>query len=577
MKESTRLFGFLIILYLIVFLLSLISKFTLNSIFDDAYMFIRYADNIIKSGSITWNHSGEATYGPSSLLYLAVITPFRFLFPNNPSLTVVLSSMSCGFLFIFLSIILIVRLTICSINNKNLIFIFLAVSLMAHHAEYYLSQHFITGMDTTFILSFVTFYIILNKRFELSPSRRNAILVGLGGGMAFAARPDLLIYSFSIPIMIWIFSTNQRVKQNALLILGISFTVVAAQILLAKLFLNSPLPLSFYAKGMKRYGENIYHVYHNAPRQFLTEYVSSYFLIFLIIGIDIFSNPLQYWKKSSPLEKGLLFATAIFISYYLFFVLQVMGFLQRFYYPTLPVIIFLASQSFIRVSDKIRLFFLNLKSKLPQMKTLVSRQRLIIFTLIILSIPAISVAVSISDTIYKRGLNSVNLFAIYNRCNDFDDKGWFGLREFSFLPNNLVIATTEVGCPGAMNPGKTIVDMAGLNETSIAHNGFSTELLFKKYQPDVIYMPHPDYTRMTKKLKNSRYFRNNYEYTPAHKLRAALGLALFKKSQYFASIKQIIENKMLQNRDEKFYFDLPRYCFSYKEWPKQIKLMQNRH
>lgn len=576
MKESTRLFKVLIVLYLIVFLLSLLSKFTLTSIFDDAYMFIRYADNLIKSGSIAWNQSGETTYGPSSLLFLIVITFFRFLLPNNPSLTVVLSSFSCGFIFLFL-LALLFHFIKSKENTRYPLFIFLAVSLFTHHADYYLTQHFLTGMDTTFILSFITFYIILNKSYELSPSRLKVVLIGLWGGLAFSARPDLLIYSVCIPVATGLFATESLAKKKSATILVITLTVVATQIFLAKIFLNSPLPLSFYAKGMKKYGENIYQVYHNAPRQFLTEYIKSYSLLFFIIGLDISTNPLQYWKKSTSLEKGSLFATVIFIGYYLFFVLQVMGFLQRFYYPTLPFIIFMASQSFVRVSEKINLFIINLKAKLPQIEPSRYRHFLLIFISLILSIPAISAIKSLSDPILQtRWLDSVNIFKIYNRCNDFDDKVWFGLKEFSTLPNNLVIATTEVGCPGAMNPKKTIVDMAGLNETSISHNGFSTEIFFEKYQPDIIYMPHPDYTRMTKKLKNNRYFLDNYEYISAHELRAALDLALLKDSEYYVLIKHIIENKMELNRDKKFYFDLPRYCFSYNEWLAQIKLRQNR-
>ena len=46
---------------------------------DDAYMFTRYADNLLATGKATWNPGGEPTYGLTSVLYLAVVVPFHLL------------------------------------------------------------------------------------------------------------------------------------------------------------------------------------------------------------------------------------------------------------------------------------------------------------------------------------------------------------------------------------------------------------------------------------------------------------------------------------------------------------------
>jgi len=48
-------------------------------LWDDAYMFSRYAHNILNNGAIAWNPDGVPTYGATSLLYLAVVTFFTAL------------------------------------------------------------------------------------------------------------------------------------------------------------------------------------------------------------------------------------------------------------------------------------------------------------------------------------------------------------------------------------------------------------------------------------------------------------------------------------------------------------------
>ena len=53
----------------------------------------------------------------------------------------------------------------------------------------------------------------------------------------------------------------------------------------------------------------------------------------------------------------------------------------------------------------------------------------------------------------------------------------------------LSIATTEVGLPSVAHPGKRVYDIAGLNETAIAHGGFSAPRLLDELRPDVIYLP----------------------------------------------------------------------------------------
>ena len=118
---------------------------------------------------------------------------------------------------------------------------------------------------------------------------------------------------------------------------------------------------------------------------------------------------------------------------------------------------------------------------------------------------------------------------------------WFGLDGFSRLPDDLVLATTEIGLPAAMNPRKTIVDLSGLNETAFAHHGFSADHLFQTYCPDLIYLPHPHYTRIIEQIINSPFFIQYYEHFPALELGTEMGVALWRGSRYYPEMRAVLD------------------------------------
>jgi hypothetical protein len=92
-----------------------------------------------------------------------------------------------------------------------------------------------------------------------------------------------------------------------------------------------------------------------------------------------------------------------------------------------------------------------------------------------------------------------------------------------------------------MNPHKIIIDLAGLNETQIAHDGFHSDKFFANYQPDLIYLPHPDYQDMIAKIEKSVYFKSNYDYYPASIISAKLGIAIKINSPFYPKMKNLIE------------------------------------
>ena len=50
---------------------------------DDAYMFLRYADNILAGNGFAWNPDGPRTYGCTSIAHAFLVAGARALFPDS--------------------------------------------------------------------------------------------------------------------------------------------------------------------------------------------------------------------------------------------------------------------------------------------------------------------------------------------------------------------------------------------------------------------------------------------------------------------------------------------------------------
>jgi hypothetical protein len=77
------------------------------------------------------------------------------------------------------------------------------------------------------------------------------------------------------------------------------------------------------------------------------------------------------------------------------------------------------------------------------------------------------------------------------------------------LPAGAKVATTEVGYIGAAAPQVDVIDMAGLNDTYIATHGFTPEDFLAR-RPDLIWLPHTDYTYQRGILLTDRSLFRDY-------------------------------------------------------------------
>ena len=115
---------------------------------------------------------------------------------------------------------------------------------------------------------------------------------------------------------------------------------------------------------------------------------------------------------------------------------------------------------------------------------------------------------------------------------------WYRLDRFVSLPDDLVIATTEVGLPGVLAPRKTIVDLAGLNDSQFA-GIFLDRAPVRTLSPDLLYMPHPNYVEMNRAIEE-RLDAEGYDFYTARELDVDFGLAIRRDSRHYDAMRRIV-------------------------------------
>ncbi len=484
---------------------------------DDAFIVTRYAHHLLNEGVLAWNPGGDPSYGLTSLLFLIVVAPVYAL-SHDPVLSGLVSSVFSGAIFLALLFWLIwveTRQTVCLVWAAFL----LAVAVPS------LTVHFNSGMDTTFAMAGLTLWLILFLRFQHNPSSRMAAyLTGIWGGLMFMIRPDALV--FVIAGLITIGLTDKEARRLAVESLCAVAAVLGLSVIGAWWYFDSLLPLPFSAKSLGLYGEAFEEVYRLRPYKEFSKFCYDLRYALGIFALEVILYRRAWLSWARPGEKGLIFGLLAFIGYHLFFVTPIMGSEARFFYPCLPVVIWLSVRSLSRCLDR-----------LPPSLRLSLWWRLLATAMILYAaVPALE---SVLER--QRLWQKLNLRSVVSPVHQFEMFAgfWPGLDELSALPNDLVIATTEVGLPGALNPEKVIVDMAGLNETAIAHRGFSADWLFENYLPDWIYLPHPHYVEMISEIEGHPFFQNSYDYLPGKKMGTEMGVALLKASPYFGEMNRI--------------------------------------
>lgn len=512
--------------------LNVASQLSAYQVQDDAYIYERYADNILRHGRASWDPVGAPAYGATSHLYLLVVMPLRALLPHSPALAIGLASLVSGIAALIGLAILCTRGVGATASERPWLFLFIAVPLAG--ASERLAAHMTNGMDTMMGVAALTLLLLLWTEQQRAPTRARAWMIGVWGALCYASRPDLALYALAIPASVAWFSSGSA-RKLALGALVISAAGIAAELAWANWYYGTPFPLSFYVKSLhSSFGAEFRKVYAGVPLAQLQAYALSYWPLLAVIAVDCAFHFRRFISGGGGLRAGVAVATLLYVSYYLFGVVQVVAFHQRFYYPTLPALCLLASWSAVDLSRELKLDVIGGLLRIPKPALAL----VALCALRILAPPVLASVDVVRDELSRDHFANFDLLERYRRVSS---RFWFALDRFSTLPDDLVIATTEVGHPSAMNPDKNIVDLVGLNEAEFAQHGFSTAHLFGAYRPDVFYMPHPHYTAMNAAIRSQPEFISGYEVFSAEDLDAAMGVALRRDSRYYAQLRKMLD------------------------------------
>ncbi|MEO6709538.1 MAG: hypothetical protein ABIP42_08160, partial [Planctomycetota bacterium] len=358
----------------------------------------------------------------------------------------------------------------------------------------------------------------------------------LAAWLAFAARPDLGLYSLGIPLCLFVLAPRGNRRESARVFAG-ALVLVAATLAWAWWYFGVPVPLSFYIKSLATsFGEPFLARHTPEAREQFIRFLIDYSPLWAFAVLDLPSRWKARHEGTNSLWLAVFAATLLHWMYYRFAVLQVVSSYQRFYYPTLPALFFLGATSLSRLLaiGRARAG----KSKLSTALAL----------LCILACAAVSVRALRSSTFMWKSAAANHQLARFDLDGRYGTprarEMWRALDGFTGLGDELVLATTEVGLLAALNPRKQVIDLVGLNENRFARYGFDAHRLCAELRPDVLYLPHPDYTAMIAQIAADPTFLSDYDYCFPSLERdegnVRLGLALRRDSPSFTRLKEIV-------------------------------------
>jgi hypothetical protein len=495
-------------------LLLVVVSLARNDDWDDAFMFIRYADHWIESRTMAWNLGEGPAYGLTSPAYLLVVIPLRFMLRGNAVLTGIVASALCSLVACLFFVMLVNKLS-ATPRAKVLVILTVIVALLLMPGRNDLVSHFVSGMDTMFAIAFVTVFLLAVKWQDSVGSLRVALCVGAIGGCAFLVRPDLLILTGSPPIGLFLLQSQRGARARAILWGLLTLLTAALLSVLAHRYLGSYLPLSFYAKTRHLYGAEFERVYSTTGLLQLSKYLFDikYLILPVIFGV-------AFWRSGfTATEKGLLIGVLLYLMYFAGFVIQVMPYEARFFFPTVPIIAYAAAKAMVSPAEE-------LLARVPTRRIATGAALIALIPLAISSLSAATLVLQSRQGLATRPLTDGQALETEQ------------LLAFSVgLPDDFVIATTEVGYVGALNPHKTIIDLAGLNSLAFAHQPFSAAMLLElKRRPDIL-VCDDDYSAIWRQLQKSEEFGSNYELIQVDRL----WIGIYRKSRYSAQMNAILD------------------------------------
>jgi hypothetical protein len=490
----------------------------LSTEFDDAYMYCRYASNFLAGNGFSWNAADGPAFGATSPAFLFLVTVSKSLFTADDSFLLSFTSFYASILG--LGVLLLVGYKFGKLlSKKHLPLLVIPLCLVSTSFRY----HSFTGMETT--LAFLTNAILILAVvvYSRKPGDTRFVFMLLASVLTFTVRPDNGIYSMLFPIVYLLSVRKLPPKRAAVFLIAFIAAAVLLLLLYSRLF-GSPLPVPFYAKSGDYFSGYAGRANWNA---------SGYLLLFLKDVAPFAGIVILFGRKSTvPALLAILLPVAFTFVYYAT-TLQIMGWFARYYFPSIPFVVFAA---FTAVEDK-------LKNRYP-VSLLKRVPALVVFLAPICLSPLKTVIINWwENSVPKVQLYSTETVYATSAHTTLEAIPWWNSIQYvsavaGGLPPGIKIAATEYGYIASENLHAVIIDMAGLHDMELARSGFSSTRILSRL-PDFIWMPHTDYTRFRAFLLDDPVFYENYAFYPEV---FNYGVAMRLNSSYFCEMQTTLDS-----------------------------------
>lgn len=492
-------------------------------LFDDAYMFARYAANIHHGLGLSWNLDGVPTYGPTSLLWTGVVTVLSLL-PIGTWAMLTLGSWLCSIGAVIAMAWAVARNVDGGVFASTWRVLPLIVLPLTAAATFTGNQS--TGMETMLATMLAALFVGLTL--EWRSGRASSAAVGLTGLLLFMARPEAALAVVLFPAMLSLVGRTVPVRRSATM-LGIFFAGVALELLFCRFYFHTPFPLSFYMKSR--------HAYEGYSEVWYPELQ----LMTFLTGCQLFLVAMILLVRRRDLRLVaccLVPAMAVFA--YLQTVTQIMGFNARYYTPYLP---FFIVPALLVVGRWLSPEEEPAEARWPGRSLLVRSCIAGASMLLFVAFSSESVQGKVRRMEARKHIEYEAAQLQTAATTSLPRQDWSTMMAdvtdllIAPLPAGSTVAATEVGYLGLRAARLNVIDLAGLNDNEIALHGYDPARLLAR-KPDLIWLPNTSYTYQRGMMMSDPNLLAQYDlYAGA----ANYGIAIRKDSPFHAQLERQLQ------------------------------------
>jgi len=487
--------------------------------FDDAYMFARYAMNVRHGLGMSWNLDGLHTYGQTSLLWGWVVIGLSYL-PLATWKMLTVGSWLCG-VGLLVAMAWAVAKNAMSPWLSSVWRVLPWVALPLADTVIF-TGNASNGMET--MLAALLGAVFAGAAIAWSRGRMRPEVVALVGVLFFLARPDAAIVVVLMPALLYLLLPGIS-RGSVALLLGLFLVGVVVDFGACQLYFHTPLPLSFYMKSKHGY-EGYRAVWH--PELLMMAFLAA---VQLYLAALVLLTRAKDWRLVVSCVAPVLVVFAYFGT-----VTQIMGFNARYYAPYFAFLVVPA----LLVIDRWMAEKDAAEERWPGSSLLVRGgvTAAMMLCFVALSSEGVQAAIRHAErrVHWEYDLPKMDEAATVPLPEVPWDTTMTQVTDLLIgpLPAGVTVAATEVGYLGRFAMQANVIDLAGLNDTQIALQGFSVSALLAR-RPDLIWMPNTDYTYQRGLMLADPAFLAQYDlYDGA----ANYGIAVRKDSRFRAQMEE---------------------------------------